>query len=281
MDIYSILASKPHNTHYLNRYIRFIKQCQHKNVNHNGYAEKHHICPKAKDMFPEYASFKKNKWNLSLLTPRQHFIAHILLWKSYPNIASMTYAAHSMRNYQDTKVNSRLYENLKIEFIKTQSTRTHKQHLNMSIEEKNKISDKISTNSKNLVQAKTKEGLTVRIAKTEFDNSVNYVGHTKGMTTVKDADGRFHFVSVDDHRIKSGELVGPNTGKTFSEEVRKKLRKVRKGRKHTEKAKMKMRKPKGQQKKLICPYCGKCGGASNIKRYHYENCKNAIVEQLS
>ena len=51
MDIYSILASKPHNPHYLNRYITFITECQLKNLNYNGYTEKHHICPKAKDMF--------------------------------------------------------------------------------------------------------------------------------------------------------------------------------------------------------------------------------------
>lgn len=33
MDIYKILASKPHNPHYLNRYIRFIEWCQLANKN--------------------------------------------------------------------------------------------------------------------------------------------------------------------------------------------------------------------------------------------------------
>ena len=31
--------------------------------------------------------------------------------------------------------------------------------------------------------------------------------------------------------------------------------------------------PKGKQKELTCPYCGKVGGASNMKRYHMDKCK--------
>jgi len=31
--------------------------------------------------------------------------------------------------------------------------------------------------------------------------------------------------------------------------------------------------PKGKQKELTCPYCGKVGGAANMKRYHMNNCK--------
>ena len=42
---------------------------------------------------------------------------------------------------------------------------------------------------------------------------------------------------------------------------------------HSEETKEKMRKPKGPQKKLICPYCNMEGGSGNIKRYHFENCK--------
>lgn len=38
--------------------------------------------PKATDMWPEYTSLSKHRWNKSLLTERQHFIAHKLLWKA-------------------------------------------------------------------------------------------------------------------------------------------------------------------------------------------------------
>ncbi len=45
------------------------------------------------------------------------------------------------------------------------------------------------------------------------------------------------------------------------------------GKKHSEETKQKMRKPK-PQKYITCPYCGKNGGASNMKRYHFDNCKS-------
>jgi len=31
---------------------------------------------------------------------------------------------------------------------------------------------------------------------------------------------------------------------------------------------------KGKQKQVECPYCGKSGGAANMKRYHMDNCKS-------
>lgn len=79
MSIYTILSSKPHNSHYLRRYFRFISTRK----NQPGATEKHHICPKAADLFPEYAKFKDHKWNMIHLTYREHFIAHWILWKAY------------------------------------------------------------------------------------------------------------------------------------------------------------------------------------------------------
>ena len=98
--LYEILASKTHNPHYLNKYITFISNCQEKNKNYTGYTEQHHICPKAHDMFPEFASFTSNSWNCAKLTARQHYIAHILLYKSYPDIASNGIALRLMNKYK-------------------------------------------------------------------------------------------------------------------------------------------------------------------------------------
>jgi hypothetical protein len=117
MDIYSILASKPHNAHYLNRYITFIEQCQQKNVNYEGYVERHHICPKAKDMFPEYEDFRLHPWNCAVLTARQHFISHMMLWKSFPSFYSQTHALWQMKNTREgiEIKSSILYEKLRFE----------------------------------------------------------------------------------------------------------------------------------------------------------------------
>lgn len=89
IDIYSILASKPHNPHYLKRYVKFVEICIRNNLILVENTVKHHICPKANDMFPEYSSFTKNEWNLAKLTRRQHMISHWMLWKIFNNISTM------------------------------------------------------------------------------------------------------------------------------------------------------------------------------------------------
>jgi hypothetical protein len=82
-DIYTILSSKPHNPHYLKRYMKFIGGCRIKNSYNLGYTEGHHICPKAKDLFPEYTNKKIFPWNIVDLTTHQHIIAHVILWKTF------------------------------------------------------------------------------------------------------------------------------------------------------------------------------------------------------
>ena len=127
MNIYEILSSKPHNLHYLNRYLNFIKSCQKYNNEHNIYLksklhpdgiymERHHICPKAKDLFPEYKSFKIHPWNQINLTPRQHFIAHLILWKVYGGSQARAIMYMIVRlKVIGIKVTSTIYENIKID----------------------------------------------------------------------------------------------------------------------------------------------------------------------
>lgn len=103
-DIYTILSSKPHNPHYLKRYINFITSCELLNIKFNGYKERHHLCPKAKDLFPEYKIFKKHTWNKVELTAEQHFVAHRILAKAYP-IRSMMSAFSLMISKGGTKGN--------------------------------------------------------------------------------------------------------------------------------------------------------------------------------
>lgn len=90
MNIYLLLKTKPHNEHYLNRYFNFINRCIIRNsLTEIAYFEKHHILPKSKDMFPEFASLKKHPWNCAVLTFRQHLLAHYMLMKAY-NVQSQT-----------------------------------------------------------------------------------------------------------------------------------------------------------------------------------------------
>jgi hypothetical protein len=131
MTIYAIdniLSSKPHNPHYLNRYIRFIESCRILNEDYTGYTEKHHICPKS--LFPEYKSLSKHSWNLVVLTPRQHFIAHHLLWKAYPEMKSMSQAFFLMSHTKGNKLDSRTYSRLSEENSKNSSESARKRVAN-------------------------------------------------------------------------------------------------------------------------------------------------------
>lgn len=107
MDIYEVLRTKPHNERHLARYVKFI-QSRQLNL---GPTERHHICPKAKDLFPEYKSFKDFPWNMIRLTLREHYIAHLLLWKTFGGSQ-----AFSIQSMSRTKIrSSRLYESMRAE----------------------------------------------------------------------------------------------------------------------------------------------------------------------
>ena len=105
-SIYRLLQSKKHNQHYLNRYWKFIQFCQNRELKED-YVEKHHILPKAKDLFPEFANISVHPWNEVELTAREHIIAHVILWKAYGG--SQTASVFYMLNVQnsDTGYNNR------------------------------------------------------------------------------------------------------------------------------------------------------------------------------
>lgn len=63
-------------------------------------------------------------------------------------------------------------------------------------------------------------------------------------------------------------------GRRKSPEAEKKRLESRKDFKHSEKTLEKMRKPKT---KLTCPHCTRVGGDSQMKRWHFSNCKNIRV----
>jgi hypothetical protein len=91
-----------------NKYLRWYEKLTSTSSNAD-LVEKHHIVPK---------SILPNK-NLVSLTPRQHYIAHLLLTKCVNSLyrKKMLYAitAMKMRTAKDIKFNSRIFEKLKKE----------------------------------------------------------------------------------------------------------------------------------------------------------------------
>ena len=187
-QLYTILFSKPHNKHYLLRYIKFIVALIDQNCN-DEYMELHHICPKSKDLFPEYANLKINQWNKIKLTARQHFIAHQLLWKSYGG--SQRYAFIAMANgvknkHQQnrvTKLNSKSYSKLKEEYSKSRQGENNYFYHHKFIGENNHFYNKQHTPETKALIGSYHTG-KVETAETRTKKSKSHIGLKQSSETI-------------------------------------------------------------------------------------------------
>lgn len=93
-----------------------------------GYYEKHHVIPKC-------MGGSDSDDNFVLFTPREHVIAHKLLWKAYPDNIKLMWAYSRTVNSHKKILTSREVEKLKLIKAKTMSERV------ISEETKKKISD--------------------------------------------------------------------------------------------------------------------------------------------
>jgi hypothetical protein len=163
-----------------------------------GYSENHHIIPKS------FGGSNKDD-NLVRLTAREHFIAHLLLYKMQTTkrrIHQMLTAVVVMSGKD--KFNSRLYESAKKEFSILHSERISGKNsfwygsnrigeLNpfYGKEHTAQTKQKISKASKDKVVAiDTISGKKVKISKEEFDSSNRYVGNTFGQNRDPDVNKR-------------------------------------------------------------------------------------------
>lgn len=75
---------------------------------HEGYFEIHHIVPVC-------LGGSDDKENLVMFTAKEHYIAHLLLWKAYPEEEGLFYAAYFMSNHLLLKQKSRIFAQLRVE----------------------------------------------------------------------------------------------------------------------------------------------------------------------
>jgi hypothetical protein len=123
---------KVKSQHYFNRYLKFINYCQ--NSRKTKFIEKHHIIPKS-------MGGSNDNNNLIELTAREHFIAHLLLWRAFRN-KQTNFSLWSMQMKQRSfKINSKTYQKLKEEHQILQSERMKKDNPMYKKECKEKISN--------------------------------------------------------------------------------------------------------------------------------------------
>jgi len=194
-----------------------------KRINQTGYVEKHHIIPKS-------LGGNNNASNLVLLTPKEHYICHLLLTKMVDgtNKRKMWYASYMMMKGSGRyKPSAKMYEYARQNMIRANKDRPGP-NLGKTWSE--------DTRKK---QSKSKKGVPLG-------------------------------PMSEDHKNK---LRTPK-----SEEHKRKLSQARLGRKfkkHSEETKAKISaKAKGRTlPKVICEHCSMNISHTNYNRWHGKNCK--------
>lgn len=108
-----------------------IRKRQRKNKSH--YFEEHHIILKS-FLISKPKSVWNGKWNRVLLSAREHFLAHKLLWKACNQIygeehpytikcmySVLNFTKRRASNRANYKINARTYEELKLRYSKNHS----------------------------------------------------------------------------------------------------------------------------------------------------------------
>lgn len=242
------------------------------------YTEKHHIIPKC-------MGGSNDPTNLVRLTPEAHYVAHQLLVKIYPDNHKLLFAAHRMSSgkYRNNKLYSWLKRNHAAamrERSPSAETRkkisqaskgrpSRKKGIPLSAETKAKLSaalkGRVSTKPRKSVSDETKAKLSVASkGRTSPNKGKPLSAETKAKLSIA-GKGR---PKSDDHKAK---ISAAHKGKTHSASSIEKMRLSKQNMSADTKAKMSY--AKQNKPKIICPHCGK-EGSTNMKRYHFNNCKH-------
>jgi hypothetical protein len=105
---------------YKNIYENLISRAKSRYL--NGYVERHHIIPKC-------LKGSNDSSNIVLLTPEEHYLAHLLLVKIHPHNRSLLYAAKMMAG----KGNNKIYGWLKRRSSELGFTKEHRENISKSL----------------------------------------------------------------------------------------------------------------------------------------------------
>lgn len=239
----------------------------------DGMLESHHILPKS-------LGGSNIKSNLVLLTPREHFIAHWLLYKIYTGKekAKMAYAFFRMCSNnpnQQRVTNSRLYQSRKeIMSLSCSGINHHATGVNPFTSEQLLHKSESMKGDKNPQFGKEpwNKGLT------RETSAIIEQSHNKRAQTIIDNPIKGTPRTIEQKLHLSKVL----TGIPKSAEHKQKLSRSQLGRKRdpisVEKSASKRRgKPCPV---LVCPHCGKVGKGSAMYKWHFTNCPtlNSVQE---
>jgi hypothetical protein len=228
----------------------------------SGYTERHHIIPKS-------LGGDDSKENLVDLTAREHFICHWLLTKLHTGEAKakMIYALNGMkRNGQytkryETKITSRVYENLKKEFSLVHSATmkgrpAHNKGVPATEEQKEK--NRLAAKGRKMSPESIAKGVAKRKGQKRTEEQKAKISRSLTESLAKNPRGPMS----DEHRLKrSLSLLGKSKPPG-----------------HTEKRMATLAKQLAEgthysQQKQPCPHCGVVASKGPYTRYHGDRCK--------
>lgn len=234
------------NNKYLLIYNKLIERAKSREKL-NCYTEKHHIIPRS-------LGGSNNLENLVELTGREHFICHRLLVKitERKSQSKMIFALNCMMNRYNETMNRYVPNGAVYEHLRTLLSKAHKnigrtpEHIEaikrthtgkyVSVETRQRMSESI--------KAAGPAGGAVKGSKRSKETRQKISQSRKGVKLSKE-----HRENLS--KARKNVKVSLETGRKISE--------ANKGRPKT---------------KITCPHCGLSGGNSQMKRWHFLNCKN-------
>ena len=201
--------------------------------------------------------------NIVSLSAKEHFIAHRLLAKIYPN-SGMVHAIWKMACINKKIISSRLYEYLRKEHARrvSENIESNKKKGRPGVEQSiSHIKSRVNSRKLNNPNWFTEE------TRQKISNAL------KGKPSKRKGVG-FTEEQLEAH-LKGVEARKKNGSYKRTEEQNKKLSdalKGKPGRKRTEEEKRILSEEKS--KTVECPYCGKIGQCMIMYRWHFENCKH-------
>jgi hypothetical protein len=232
---------------YTDWYYSIVNNAKLRKINKEDYMEQHHIIPKS-------LGGPNSKLNLVKLTPREHFVCHLLLIRMTQGKvrSKFIFAAAMMAGHNNKKRKSRIYQQLRKqnsiqrkEFIKEHGP-------NKGMLGKKHTKEWCANHSKKMSGSGNPMYKCIR--PTEWRES-----HSARMTGEKNPQFG-----------KSGPLStsygkpAHNSGKSNVE---------RYGSKKSSEISIKQSISAKNKPKILCPHCGSLGSTGNMKRWHFDNCK--------
>lgn len=235
---------------YKKHYDRLIERSKIRNM--SDYVESHHIIPRC-------MGGSDDADNIVELTPEEHFLAHQLLMKMYPDVRGLAHATQLMTvHHTNSRTTNKLFgwirrrcaKSMSEWVIEWQRKNGHPRGMagkNHTDKKKKQIAESVSKTRTELYGVKVytynldgtfyKEFRTLSECAEHLNTSPSNVKYT--------AEGRFQHCAGKQIRYEFVETV-PSYKNPNSDRIYEKVR---------------------------CPHCKKEGSGPVMKRYHFENCK--------